>query len=63
MGIGTSGLWKPGNPPKWEKHWTIVPRTINGKSYWCEYVYRKYVLSPGGGFWRYGDEFDVLKDD
>jgi len=46
----------------WERHWTIFPRRINGRWYCREYVYRKFVSSPGGGFWQYGDEFDVLKE-
>ena len=46
----------------WEKHWTIIPRYINGRWYCREHVWRRFVLSPGGGFWRYGDIFDVLKD-
>jgi hypothetical protein len=25
-------------------------------------VYRYWCLAPGGGFWRYGDEFDILKE-
>jgi len=50
-------------PWKWDRHWTFIPRRINGRWYWCEHVYRHWCLSPGGGFWRYGDEFDILKDD
>jgi len=46
----------------WERHWTIFPRWINGRWYCGEHVYRKFVSSPGGGFWQYGDEFDVLKE-
>ena len=61
-GERTGDLWRPGNLPKWECHWTIFPRRINGRWYCRDYVYRKFVLSPGGGFWKYGDEFDVLKD-
>jgi hypothetical protein len=48
--------------PKWERHWTIFPRRINGRWYCRDYVYRYWCLSPGGGFWKYGDEFDVLRD-
>jgi hypothetical protein len=54
---------KAKQPWQWERHWTIVPRRINGRWYCREYVYRYWCLSPGGGFWRYGDEFDILKDD
>jgi hypothetical protein len=56
----------PGSIPKlqggWEQHWTIFPRVINGRWYCREYVYRRWVSSPGGGFWQYGDEFDILKE-
>ena len=54
--------FQPFTSNPWEKHWTFFPRRINGKIYWCEYVYRKFVLSPGGGFYKYGDDFDVLRD-
>ena len=46
---------------EWEQHWTIFPRVINGRWYCREDVYRRWVSSPGGGFWQYGDEFDILK--
>jgi hypothetical protein len=62
VGPGTGHLWHPGNPPKWHKYYTIIPRKIGKKWYCCEIVYRKFVLSPGGGFWRYGNEFDMLRD-
>lgn len=48
--------------PKWHRHYTIIPRRIGCKWYCCEYVYRKWTNSPGGGFWRYGNEFDMLRD-
>jgi hypothetical protein len=47
---------------RWERHWCLIPKRINGRWYWCEHAYRYWCLSPGGGFWRYGDEFDYLKD-
>ena len=47
---------------RWERHFTIFPRRINGRWYCREYVYRRFVSSPGGGSWQYGDEFDVLKE-
>lgn len=51
-----------------DKEWESViiwrPRKINGRWYWPgAQVYRRYSLSPGGGFWTYGDEFDILKND
>jgi len=47
---------------KWERHFTIFPRQINGHWYCRDYVWRRWVSSPGGGFWQYGDAFDYLKD-
>jgi hypothetical protein len=49
-------------PWLWQRWLAWYPKRINGRWYWGSYVYRAYVLSPGGGFWRYGDEFDILKD-
>lgn len=52
------------NPRKWESVKLKVPRRINGRWYWPgSRVYRYYTMSPGGGFWTYGDEFDILKND
>jgi hypothetical protein len=50
-------------PPPWEKYYCCIPRRINGRWYWRDYVWRRFILTPGGGFYRYGDEFDILKDD
>jgi hypothetical protein len=48
----------------WEPITLMVPRRINGRWYWPgARVYRRYSLGPGGGFWMYGDEFDILKND
>jgi hypothetical protein len=53
--------WPPDNP--WQPHKIrFFPRAINGRMYWPgDIVYRRWALSPGGGFWQYGDEFDYLK--
>lgn len=48
-------------PDPWQLKFIIFPRKINGNWYWLEHVYRRFVLSPGGGFWQYGDEFDILR--
>jgi hypothetical protein len=58
---GTTESWPQDNP--WQPHKIkFFPRTINGRMYWPgEVVYRRWQLSPGGGFWQYGDEFDYLK--
>ena len=58
-----SGTLSKKKPWEWQQHYTWIPRRINGRWYWREYVYRYWCLSPGGGFWRYGDEFSILKDE
>lgn len=46
----------------WEPYRLKLPRKINGRWYWPgARVYRYIILSPGGGYWCYGDDFDVLK--
>ena len=60
-GVQTSGPGMPLEPPPWREHYALIPRRINGRWYWLTTVYRKFLLSPGGGFYRYGDIFDVLK--
>lgn len=49
----------PKNP--WEPWYAWYPRFIKGKWFWRTWVYRRHVLSPGGGFYEYGTEFDALK--
>lgn len=57
----------PGNPAPppwlWERWLAWYPRRINGRWYWGKYVYRYWCLGPSGGFWRYGDVFDRLRDE
>jgi len=52
----------PKNNP-WEPYrLKIFPKQINERWYKPgDMVYRRFVLSPGGGYWQYGDEFDYLK--
>ena len=47
----------------WEPWYAWYPKRINGRWYWREYVYRYWCLAPGSGFWRYGDEFSLLRDE
>lgn len=47
---------------KWEPYTSWIPRKIGRRWYWHSPIYRKYQLSPGGGFYKYGTEFDVLKE-
>jgi hypothetical protein len=53
--------WPPSNP--WQPYrLKFFPRTINERRYWPgDLVYRRWLFSPGGGYWQYGDEFDYLK--
>jgi len=46
----------------WEPYYTFRPRRIRGRWYWLEQIYRRWHLSPGGGFWEYGDVLDFLRD-
>jgi len=40
----------------------IFPKKINDRWYAPgDMVYRRFVSSPGGGYWQYGDDFDYLK--
>lgn len=51
------------NHSNWKPHTLWWPKRVKGKWYWpTERVYRKFVLSPGGGFYVYGDDFDALRD-
>jgi hypothetical protein len=53
----------PDHKPTWEPVTLWWPKRIKGKWFWpTETVYRKFVLSPGGGFYLYGDDFDFIKD-
>lgn len=47
---------------EWQPWYAWRPVRINGKWYWLTRVYRKFLLSPGGGFYKYGDAFDKLKE-
>ena len=51
------------SPWHWEQHYLWIPKHIKGRWRWREYVCRRWCIGPGGGFWRYGDEFSILKDD
>jgi hypothetical protein len=51
----------PKNP--WQKYkLKLLPKCINGKWYKPgAWVYRRWILSPGGGYWKYGDDFDYMR--
>ena len=51
------------DPNPWERYQLkLLPKKINGKWYKPgSWVYRRYVLSPGGGYWKYGDDFDFMR--
>jgi hypothetical protein len=50
-----------GKTNPWEPWYAWRPKRVNNKWYWCTWIYRRFVLSPGGGFYVYGDQFDYLK--
>jgi menaquinone-dependent protoporphyrinogen IX oxidase len=54
---------KPVTTNPWEPYrLKIFPKQINERWYAPgDMVYRRFVSSPGGGYWQYGDEFDYLK--
>jgi len=53
-----------GDKAIWHKHFcSILPRCINGRWYWREWIWYTEALVPGGIIRRYGDDFDRLKDD
>ena len=51
----------PENP--WEKYkLKLLPKRINGRWYKPgAWVYRKFVMTPGGGYYKYGDDFDYMR--
>jgi hypothetical protein len=51
----------PRNP--WEKYQLkLLPKRINKKWYKPgEWIYRKWIMTPGGGYWKYGDDFDFMR--
>lgn len=59
------GLLVPDEPPlnPWKPYQLkLLPKRINGRWYKPgSWVYRKWVLSPGGGYWKYGDDFDFMR--
>lgn len=58
--VGKSVIF--GEKYDWQPHKLWRPKRVNGRWYWPgDRVYRRWVPSPGGGFWRYGDEFDLLR--
>lgn len=53
--------------PKWEPHYTWVPKKVNDKWYWMTTIYRKVKVVYGDRKlepveYTYGDEFDLLKE-
>lgn len=51
----------PRNP--WEPYrLKLLSKKINGRWYMPgSWVYRKWMVSPGGGYWKYGDDFDFMR--
>lgn len=65
QGRVVKGMWIDEEPPKnpWEKYQLkLLPKKINGKWYKPgSWVYRRFVMTPGGGYYRYGDDFDFMR--
>ncbi len=52
----TWGAWEPYTV-------TLIPRRVNGRWYFKgDVIYRRQRFGPGGTFYAYGDQFDVLKE-
>lgn len=51
----------------WSNPWEpyqlkLLPKRINGRWYKPgSWVYRKFVTTPGGGYYKYGDDFDFMR--
>jgi hypothetical protein len=63
---GRNGLGRPEydpDPNPWEKYrLKLLPKRINGRWYKAgSWVYRRWMPSPGGGYWKYGDDFDYMR--
>lgn len=54
-------IGEPAKKIEWEKWRAWHPVRVNGHWTWGKIVYRHHVSSPGGGFYKYGTIFDVLK--
>ena len=50
---------KPKNP--WEPYYAWRPIKVGRKIVWRKWIFRRFVTSPGGGFYKYGTEFDVMR--
>lgn len=61
----TYGVLADDKPPEnpWKKYQLkLLPKRINGKWYKPgAWVYRRWILTPGGGYWKYGDDFDFMR--
>ena len=53
-----------GDKAIWHEHFCgIIPRRVNGRWYWREWIWYTERFGPGGVRRQYGDEFDRLRDD
>lgn len=46
----------------WEKIFLTIPRRYKNSWHYFRSAYRRYHGIPGGGYWEYGDIFDILKE-
>ena len=65
MDMLSNGMPIPGmdrQQARWEKHFIVWPKIINGRWYCRDWVWRRWTVGPGGGHWQYGDDFDRLRN-
>jgi hypothetical protein len=55
----------PSEPARWQPYYTKIPRRVNGKWYWFQWIYRKVIMEREDmhiyARYEYGDDFDALK--
>lgn len=53
------------SPARWQPYYTKIPRRVNGKWYWFQWIYRKVIMEREDmhiyARYEYGDDFDALK--
>lgn len=65
VGVGAGTMSRlGGDTAVWWPHFcSIIPRRVNGRWYWREWIWYTKRFGPGGVRRQYGDEFDRLRDD
>jgi hypothetical protein len=65
MDMLSNGMPIPGmdrQQARWEKHFIVWPKIINGRWYCRDWVWRRWTVGLDGGHWQYGDDFDRLRN-